>query len=422
MLRLSMTEIIEESSSETPETPKDDVLLRISDLKTYFYTEEGIVRAVDGVSFTIKRDEIMGLVGETGCGKSVTALTILKLIRYPGKIVSGSVKFDGVELTELSDEKIRHYRGNEITMIFQDPTNSLNPVFTAGYQISEVYMLHQKEDMEEEAIKLNEEIAQRKIELKELKTQLKASTSAEEQEELMAKIEELSSKRMRNYTISDIGMKRSANMLDIVGIPDPVGILQRYPHELSGGMKQRVMIAMGLACNSKLLICDEPTTALDVTIQAQILQLIRDLKKKLKNSVLFITHDLGVIYELCDKVAVMYAGKIAEYGDVEHIFTKPLHPYTNGLLGAIPRVNREDREKRLTVIPGMVPNLIFDLPGCRFHPRCPHAMEICQALRPTLVENEGREVACFLFDEKMKAEKPELYEKLGKEQKMRYDL
>ncbi len=414
-----MTETIQE---RTNEIPKDSTLLEVKDLTTYFYTEEGVVKAVDGVSFSIKKDEIMGLVGETGCGKSVTALSILKLIRYPGKIVSGNISFNGIELTDLSEEKIRHYRGNEITMIFQDPTNSLNPVFTAGYQIAEVFMLHQKEDMEVEAKELNAQVAQRKIELKGLKVDLANAETPEAKEEIQAKIDELSSQRLKKYKAMDVAHKRSADMLEIVGIADPEGILERYPHELSGGMKQRVMIAMGLACNSKLLICDEPTTALDVTIQAQILELIRDLKRRLKNSVLFITHDLGVIYELCDKVAVMYAGKVVEYGTVDNIFKKPLHPYTNGLLGAIPRVNRENRDQRLSVIPGTVPNLIFDLPGCRFHPRCPHAMQICQKYRPELIPNENRKVACFLFDEKMKAEKPELFEKLTKQQKLRYDL
>jgi oligopeptide/dipeptide ABC transporter ATP-binding protein len=407
-----MTETIEDNNT----------LLEVKDLTTYFYTEEGTVKAVDGVSFSIGRDEIMGLVGETGCGKSVTALSILKLIRYPGKIVKGSITFEGVDLAELTKDEIRYYRGNEITMIFQDPTNSLNPVFTAGYQIEEVYMLHQKEDILQEIEERNKEILERKIRIKEIKTELKTATE-EQKIELTQEFEHLKSNRLHKFKPSDIAEERATEILKLAGIADSKAILKRYPHELSGGMKQRVMIAMGLACNSKLLICDEPTTALDVTIQAQILELIRDLKRKLHNSILFITHDLGVIYELCDKVAVMYAGKIAEYGSVDDIFNNPQHPYSVGLLHAIPRVNLDAREQRLAVIPGMVPNLIFDLPGCRFHPRCAHAMKICQIQRPELIEGQnGVKVACFLYDEKTKSESPELFEKLTKAQKERFDL
>jgi oligopeptide/dipeptide ABC transporter ATP-binding protein len=407
----------------TESIQENETLLEIKDLTTYFYTEEGTVRAVDGVSFTINFDEIMGLVGETGCGKSVTALSILQLIRYPGKIVKGSINFNGIELLELSKNEILRYRGNEITMIFQDPTNSLNPVFTAGYQIGEVFMLHQKEQLKEEVVQRNLEIIEKLERIKNIKEELKEVTSEEQKAELTKELEKLKSSRLKKYRIKHVVEEKSTYMLEIAGIADAKAILKRYPHELSGGMKQRVMIAMGLACKSKLLICDEPTTALDVTIQAQILELIRELKRKLHTSVLFITHDLGVIHELCDKVAVMYAGKIAEYGTVADIFDNPQHPYTVGLLHSIPRVNREAREKRLAVIPGMVPNLIFDLPGCRFHPRCSHSMKICQTRRPDLTENaKGVKIACFLYDQEAKNQTPELFEKLTDDEKLRYDL
>jgi len=480
---------------KSEKSEKNEYLLQVKQLKTYFYTEEGIVKAVDGVSFEIKPDEIMGLVGETGCGKSVTALSILKLIRHPGKIIGGEIIFNGEDLVKKTEEDIRHYRGNTITMIFQDPMNSLNPVLKVGDQIAEVFLLHQEDEIREElglkAIddwkkeikqlnkkkkkilrhtsekesvednnseietidktieEINKKIEDHKKELKEQNEKRK-----EELQQLKEKIKKLKKEQQKikgnhdkrndqarikdeivslskkvdalaffvNPNKKKVSLRKSAEILNKIGIPDSYALLKRYPHELSGGMRQRVMIAMGLACNSKLLICDEPTTALDVTIQAQILQLIKNLKNKFHNSVLFITHDLGVIHELCDKVAVMYAGNIVEYGSVHDIFENPQHPYTVGLLGAIPRVKKGFRHKELSIIPGLVPNLILPLPGCRFHPRCEHAMKICQNKRPQLIEQEnGVKVACFLYDKDSKKEFPSYYTKLDAKDKRRFE-
>jgi len=808
------------SDTELKDIAKENnILLSVRDLKTYFYTEEGTVKAVDGVSFDIKHDEVMGLVGETGCGKSVSALSILKLIRHPGKILSGKIIFEGRDLVQLTEEQIRRIRGNDITMIFQDPLNSLNPVLKVGYQIAEVYLLHQKDILQQkldyalshnsenrvklekvlsalafekkpleidkafevikknapvitklhdqlnqdqafleseknltdietsinnqitnirelvnrmdmqssekefllskirlmrkkirmmdikilkkelsillkelnpkdiihikeeqegalensekekiiqelesnraqlvelgialkafwnemgpydkidavvekrkkarsriqtqlelieqqsmiranriirylkiiessesviqqfsqkldtlihttddtefellktkvitdiqdikamekvndlvqeyndidaieknrerfrheiEELKIEEGIKQLKVKkskarirfrqlrrehdavskdffekqyeyedtlglkrigfsvdnekfdklkyvLEELKRQqvelyreldvlkwdLKTefenvtdikvesfspkvlnrittlqqkvdsvSINRERKEELETQlapilefrenlkneIEELKVLVRRRIKLMDIALEESAKIIRAVGIADSRNMLDRYPHELSGGMRQRIMISMGLACQSKLLICDEPTTALDVTIQAQILELIRDLKRRMHNSVLFITHNLGIIYNICDKVAVMYAGNIVEYGDKNLLFGKPMHPYTHGLMGAIPRIRKEDRHKKLLIIPGMVPNLIFPLPGCRFHPRCEHAMKICRQIRPELIPQEnGNSVACWLFEKDHNKYEPGYFDKLGAE-------
>ncbi|MHA1887421.1 MAG: ABC transporter ATP-binding protein [Candidatus Helarchaeota archaeon] len=402
--------------SDTSKTESDTALLKVEDLHTYFFTEEGTVKAVDGVSFTINKDEILGLVGETGCGKSVTALSILKLVRTPGKIISGKLIFDGEDLVEKSEEEMLKYRGNEITMIFQDPMNSLNPVMKVGDQLAEVYMLHQKEYLKEELAKSRQENSILKEKLKQMKADLK-NASEEGAETLKVQINALKRKVKRRITLKDIAYRESSQLLDRIGLPNADTLINRYPHELSGGMRQRIMIAMGLACNSKLLICDEPTTALDVTIQAQILDMIRELKKRLGNSILFITHSLGVIYELCDRVAVMYSGNIVEYGTVENIFEHPQHPYTQGLLSAIPKVTPESRKEKLTIIKGMVPNLIFPPSGCRFHPRCKHAMKICQKIRPKLINMENEvQVACHLYDEDKSD--TELYSPLTEEERL----
>jgi oligopeptide/dipeptide ABC transporter ATP-binding protein len=376
-----------------------DLILDVEDLSTHFFTEEGIVRAVDGVSFTIQKDEIMGLVGETGCGKSVTALSILNLIRPPGKIIGGKIIFDGENLTEKSENELRHYRGNSITMIFQDPMNSLNPVFKIGEQLGEVYLLHQKEFLKSSLESLKSQVREKKAQLKNLKVQLTTTTDEKEIRKIQDEIKELKQQIPKKLNLKTIAWKEAAKLLTAVGIPDADQIVNRYPHELSGGMRQRAMISMALACNAKLLIADEPTTALDVTIQAQILELIRELKRTHHNSVLMITHSLGVIYELCDKVAVMYAGKIVETGKVHDIMENPLHPYTKGLLAAIPRINRDERLKDLNTIPGRVPNLINIPVGCRFADRCMYTMKKCMEVSPDLDEMEdGRKVACFLYD------------------------
>ncbi|NLM38507.1 MAG: ABC transporter ATP-binding protein [Firmicutes bacterium] len=318
-----------------------DILLSVRNLKTHFYTEDGIVPAVDGISFDLERGGTLGIVGESGCGKSVTSLSIMGLIPSPpGKIVDGEILFEGRDLTKLSEAEMRKIRGNEISMIFQEPMTSLNPVFTIGNQIMEAIMLHQKLD--------------------------KAAAR-----------------------------KKAIEMLSLVGIPSPEKRIDEYPHQLSGGMRQRVMIAMALSCNPKLLIADEPTTALDVTIQAQILDLMRDLQKELGTAIIMITHDLGVIAELVDQVVVMYTGIIVERGDVETIFANPQHPYTQGLLASIPRLDMD--VERLQAIPGSVPTPGNFPKGCGFHPRCPYAKDICEAKRPPAfkADGEGHYAACW---------------------------
>lgn len=322
-------------------------LLKVHGLKTYFFIERGVVKAVDGVDFEIGKGEIFGLVGETGCGKSVTALSILRLIPSPpGKIVKGEIIFDGEDLLKKSNKEMRHIRGAKISMIFQDPHTSLDPVFTIGDQIAEPIKLHQV--LEQHLIRT---------------------------EEVPGKVLE---------------------MLRLVAIPDPEDRVAEYPHQFSGGMKQRSMIAMMLSCNPSLLIADEPTTAIDVTIQLQILELMKELRKRLKTSILLITHNLGVIAEMCDKVAVMYAGNIVEQADIITLFESPKHPYTRALLGAIPKAAA--KRGKLTAIPGMVPSLITPPPGCKFHPRCPHAMDICRKKFPH-VSKMGKEhlVRCYLY-------------------------
>lgn len=323
-------------------------LLEIKNLKTHFFSHEGIVKAVDGVSFKINQGETLGIVGESGSGKSVTALSVMKLIPHPpGKIIGGEIYFEGKDLLKLDNKEIRKIRGKKISMIFQEPMTSLDPVFTIGHEIVEAIQLHQG----------------------------------------------LNKKEAR---------KKAIEILKIVGIPDVEKRIDNYPHELSGGMRQRVMIAMALSCNPTLLIADEPTTALDVTIQAQILRLINDLKDKFGASVMLITHDLGVIAEMCDNVAVMYAGHIVEYTDVYTLFSNPLHPYTKGLSKSIPRMNVET--EHLDAIPGIVPNLL-DLPsGCPFHPRCDFCFERCVKEMPELIEIENSHlVKCHLVKKRIRS-------------------
>jgi len=381
-------------------------LIQIKNLKTYFYTEEGIVKAVDGASFDIYEDEVIGLVGETGCGKSVTALSILNLVRAPGKIIEGQILFKGEDLVQLNKKEMREYRGKEITMIFQDPLNSLNPVMTVGTQVGEIFLLHQIEIIKTE---LDRKLLERKKKLqeaKELKKELKENEENEENEErlsekekedLQQRIEQIKNENAHVPILKDVLNDFSAKIIKEVGIADSRAILKRYPHELSGGMRQRVMIAMALSCNPALLIADEPTTALDVTIQAQIIDLMKSLKSKFKTSILLITHDLGIIAELCDRVAVMYSGNIVEYATADDLFKKPSHPYTVGLIGAIPSIAMKN--KKLKTIRGMVPNLIYPPSGCRFHPRCDSRLEICDKIKPNLNEiGDKYFVACHLYD------------------------
>jgi oligopeptide/dipeptide ABC transporter ATP-binding protein len=319
-------------------------LLSIKNLKTHFYSAGKTIRALDGVSFDIEEGGSFGLVGETGCGKSVTALSILRLIPFPpGKIVGGEIHFRGRNLLDLTEEEIRSVRGKEISMIFQEPMTSLNPVFRIGDQMMEVIMLHQG---------------------------LGKSQAFE----------------------------KAIEMLELVHMPEARKVMKQFPHQLSGGMRQRAMIAMELSCRPFLLIADEPTTALDVTIQAQILRLIKEMEREFHSSILLITHDLGVIAEICDRVAVMYAGSIVEQAGVEEIFEDPKHPYTKGLWGAIPRID-EEREI-LAVIPGTVPDLSHPPTGCKFNPRCSHRFDPCDRIPPPLSQiSPGHFVACFLYGE-----------------------
>lgn len=323
-------------------------LLEVNNLKTYFYTDRGVVQAVDGVSFKMQKGKTLGVVGESGCGKSITAMSILKLIEKPGKIVNGDITFDGNDIIAMDDKEIRSVRGNDISMIFQEPMTSLNPVFKTSYQIMESLMLHQN---------MNEDEAK----------------------------------------------KVAVEMLDMVGIPRPNEVANDYPHQLSGGMRQRVMIAMALACNPKMLIADEPTTALDVTIQAQILKLMNDLKEKTETSIMLITHDLGVIAQMADYVIVMYAGKVVESAPVRELFLNPKHPYTKGLLASIPSLDQN--KDRLHTIKGIVPNP-FELPkGCYFEPRCEFAKPECKNKMPEIVEyNENHDVRCFLYSNEVEKE------------------
>ena len=310
----------------------DGTLLQLDGLTTAFFTDEGVVKPVHDVTYEIRRGETLAVVGESGCGKSVTALSILRLIpEPPGKIVSGRILFEGRDLARMTQAEMRKVRGNEISMIFQEPMTSLNPVFTVGDQIMEAVRLHQR-------------VTPR---------QAKA---------------------------------RAIEMLERVGIPSPAQRFHDYPHQMSGGMKQRVMIAMALSCNPKLLIADEPTTALDVTIQAQILDLMRQLQKDFGMSILLITHDLGVVAEMADHVAVMYASQVVEYAPVDVLFAKPEHPYTNGLLASLPQLGGEAEELR--TIPGMVPHPLQFPVGCKFNPRCPLVEEVCKTIDPKLVEIE----------------------------------
>ena len=300
-----------------------DKLLTISNLRTHFQMRRGIVKAVDGVSLAIDRGENLGLVGESGCGKSVTGLSILRLVPHPGRIVAGQIIFEGQDLLGKNQEEMRKIRGGRISMIFQDPTAALDPVFTVGDQLSEALSLHQGLNREEV-------------------------------------------------------VGRAIQLLEMVGIPSAAIRLHDYPHQLSGGMRQRVMIAMALSCNPSLLIADEPTTNLDVTIQAQILELMRDLRKRFDSAILFITHDLGVVAEICDRVAVMYAGEIVESGDLEDIFYDARHPYSKGLLACLPR----GKGHRLSQIGGNVPDLVDPPSGCKFHPRCPNSADSCRKMKP----------------------------------------
>ncbi|OGO11714.1 MAG: peptide ABC transporter ATP-binding protein [Chloroflexi bacterium RBG_19FT_COMBO_47_9] len=321
----------------------EEAVLRVKNLKTYFYVDDGVIPGVDDVSFDLKKGETLAIVGESGCGKSVTALSILRIIQAPpGRIINGEILFNGKDLLKLSNHAMRNVRGNDISMIFQEPMTSLNPVFTVGYQICQPLKFHQ-------------------------------------------------------HLKKDAARVQAIEMIKLVGISSPERVVDQYPHQLSGGMRQRIMIAMALACRPHVLIADEPTTALDVTIQAQILRLIMDMKEELNTSVIFITHDLGVVAETSDNVMVMYAGQAVEYATCDQIFRKPLHPYTMGLLESIPKLHED--VKRLYMIRGMVPHASEFSKGCRFADRCDNCMQRCIDDAPELYDvGDGRHVRCFIFE------------------------
>jgi oligopeptide/dipeptide ABC transporter ATP-binding protein len=321
-----------------------EALLEVKNLRTTFFTADGSVDAVDNVSFNVRRGEAVALVGESGCGKSVTAMSIMRLVAVPGKITAGEIRFKGRDLAALSEKEMRNVRGNDIAMVFQEPMTSLNPVFKIGAQVAEAIRIHRKVGKKE-------------------------------------------------------AWKQAGDMLDLVSIPDPHKRLHDYPHQLSGGMRQRVMIAIALSCDPELLIADEPTTALDVTIQAQIMELLASLQRKLGLAVLLITHDLGVVAEFCERVIVMYTGRVVEEAPVRALFGNPAHPYTRGLLRSLPSINEVNApvKTRLATIEGMVPPLTALPQGCKFNPRCPDVMDICLGNEPALMPvSEGQSARCYL--------------------------
>ncbi len=321
---------------------KQDTVLEVKNLQTYFYSSEGVAKAVDGVSFTLQKGETLGIVGESGCGKSMTSLSLLRLVPSPlGKIINGEILLNNTDILKLSDEELRKIRGNKISMIFQEPMTSLNPVLSVGEQIAESIRLHQGLSRKE-------------------------------------------------------AWQKAVDMIRLVGIPAPEKRAKQEPYQLSGGMRQRIMIAMALACTPDVLIADEPTTALDVTIQAQIIDIIQNLQKQLGMSILFITHDLGVVAEVCDKIAVMYAGQVVEEGTTDSLFEKPLHPYTNGLIQSLPKLY-EDQEE-LSTIQGTVPSPYHYPSGCRYAERCPFATELCREKQPELLTIEPeKKVRCWMY-------------------------
>ncbi len=369
-----------------------DKIMEVKDLYVRFYTYEGVVKAVDGVNLDVFRGETLGIVGETGSGKSVTTYAMMNMVPPPGKITKGTVIYrkDGKEyvLTEMPESEIRKLRGSDISRIFQEPKAALNPVYKVGDQVAEAILIHRRREMLERAL---ESLQGSLVGLK--RAVLERALKSED--DLLVRIVKRLPLVRRLYwsPVKAEARKEVVKILSLMGIPDPDRVYDMYPHELSGGMQQRIVIAIALSCNPQLLIADEPTTNLDVTVEAQILELMKELREKFGMTLVYITHDMGVIAEMSQRVAVMYAGNIVEIADVYTIFKKPMHPYTKGLLEAIPMPGRPLKD-----IPGTVPNLINPPSGCRFHPRCEHAMEKCKSSRPKLVEVEpGHWVACFLY-------------------------
>jgi len=332
-----MPSTLDLESDRLPQT-----ILEVEDLKSYFYTEAGVVKAVDGVSFTVNKGEPLGLVGESGSGKTVTALSVLRIVPHPGRVVSGKITFHDEDLLAKTEKEMRRVRGKQIGYVSQDPNSSLDPLFTVESQLTEVVMAHEK---------LSNEVASERV----------------------------------------------LKLLQLVKIPEPEARLKAYPHELSGGMRQRIAIARALAAEPDLLIADEPTTNLDVTIQAQVLELLKDLERELEMALILITHDMGIIAEMAQKVVVLYAGRVAEVSTIKEIFSAPKHPYTAALLQAVPRI---DKKRELVPIPGSIPNLITPPSGCRYHPRCGYMIDKCVSIEPTLERvGEGREVSCHRWRE-----------------------
>jgi peptide/nickel transport system ATP-binding protein len=384
-----------------------DTLLVVRGLKTNFYTYEGVVKALDGVQFELKRGDTLAIVGETGCGKSVTAKSILRLVDSPGRIEEGQILFQDVDeqgefvtidLLKSTEDEMREIRGNKIAIVFQDPATYPNPVFRIGDQIAEVIALHQD---------LSRDVLEMKIER--LEDALRSNPEAENVEEITTRIEEYKSQLdspppPTNKEKKEAAKRRTVETLRLVRMPSAEQAVNQYPHELSGGMRQRALIALALSCNPRILIADEATTALDVTVQAQVLKLLNILKTELDASIIIITHDLGVVAETCTKVAVMYAGVVVEYTSTEELFSDPIHPYTSGLLRAIPKIT--EKIEHLLQISGTVPNLIHPPSGCRFHPRCEFATEICAEKRPPREEiKPGHWVECHHPQGSMKGRK-----------------
>jgi peptide/nickel transport system ATP-binding protein len=375
-------------------------ILKIENLRLNFYTYEGVVEALDDVNLKLRRGETLGVVGETGCGKSVTGLSVLGIVVPPGRIEGGKVLFTpgkrSIDLLSTREAILRRVRGEFISMIFQDPRSALNPVYTVGNQISETLLIHRRK----------EELIRRVIERMDEKIKAgKASFLTKYYKGIYQKmlshptapslqiLSRIPIVRRYKRILNEEAKKESINMLRIMRIADSERVVDMYPHELSGGMAQRVVIAMALACSPEILIADEPTTNLDVTIQLQILRLIKELKEKFASSVIYVTHDMGIIAEMCDRVAIMYAGNVVELSGVLDIFNRPLHPYTQGLLGSIPRPGVPFKS-----IEGTVPSLIKPPEGCRFHNRCRYAMDVCTKLKPKMVEVEKEHsVQCFLY-------------------------
>lgn len=384
-------------------------MVKFDGLVLRFYTYAGVVEALDGVDLYLKEDEVLGVVGETGCGKSVTALALMGIVLPPGKIEGGQIMLDykGKQLDLLNQKQdfMRGIRGHEISMVFQEPRAYLNPVYNVEYQITEVIMIHRKQEFAQRVLdQLTEEYARRKESLlyeadpflnRILKFNIgvykrMAKNPNSRYAGFMSKVPIV--RRFRNLLKKEVH-EEVIRLLQDMQIADPERVAKMYPHELSGGMAQRMVIAMALACDPKVLICDEPTTNLDVTVQAQILELVSALKERRKSSVMYITHDLGVVAQLCDRVVVMYAGNAVEMAEVHKIFAEPLHPYTQALLESIPSPG-----KPLQSIPGTVPSLINPIPGCRFHDRCRYAMDVCRNVKPPLLQvKEGHYAACFLY-------------------------